>query len=147
MRQLQVLLIVLALAVVVRRWAWMPLLITGDSMLPTLHDGQLAACNKLIYLVQEPRRGDVVAVWTGRELLIKRVLGLPGEEIEVREGVIFVNGKRVTEKYPHAEDRSTIAPGRLGPDTFVVAGDNRPRSLIAVVKRDRIVGRLSTRTD
>ena len=120
----------------------MPVLIVGDSMLPALHSGELVGCNKLIYRFQPPQRGDVVAVWTGTELLIKRVLGLPSEEIEVREGVFFAGGKPLPENYPHYNDHSNIAAGKLGPDTFVLAGDNRPRSLIAIVKRDRIVGRL-----
>src|SRR5215470_4033482 len=88
-RLLRRFLLILALTVVVRRWIWMPVLIVGDSMLPSLRAGQFVGCNKLIYQFQSPQRGDVVAVWTGRELLIKRVLGLPGEEIEVREGIFF----------------------------------------------------------
>jgi signal peptidase I len=136
------LLLLLALGIIVRGWIWMPAFIIGNSMLPNLHAGQIAGVNKLIYLLRSPQRGDVVAAWTGKELMIKRVLGLPGEVVEVRDGVFFVNGSQLVEGYPHCNDHSNIAPGRLGPDKFVLAGDNRPQSLIAIVNRDRIVGRL-----
>ena len=55
------------------------LLIAGNSMQPTLHPGSIAGVNKLAYRFGPPRRGDVVAIRAGRELIVKRILGLPGE--------------------------------------------------------------------
>jgi signal peptidase I len=133
----------LALATVVRAWIWMPTLIVGNSMLPTFHTGQIAGVNKVIYLFEPPRRGDVIAAWTGKELMIKRVVGLPGDVVEVRDGIFFVGGLELAEKYPHCNDHSNIAPGQLGSNKFVLAGDNRPQSLIAVIDRSRIIGRLT----
>jgi signal peptidase I len=135
-------LLLLALGIVVREWIWMPTFIVGNSMLPTFHTGEIVGVNKLIYLFRPPQRGDVVAAWTGKELMIKRVLGLPGDEVEVRDGMFYVDGWPLIETYPHCNDHSTIAQDRLGPDKFVLAGDNRPQSLIAIVNRDRIVGQL-----
>jgi signal peptidase I len=112
-------------------------------MQPALHTGQIVGVNKLIYALQSPQRGDVVAVWTDKELTIKRVLALPGEEVAVGDGAFYVDGLPLVEAYPHLNDHSNIAPGRLGADQFVVAGDNRPESLIAIVNRGRIVGRLA----
>src|SRR5262249_27322541 len=117
-------------------------LITGKSMLPTLHSGEIAAVNKLAYVRHPPRRGDIVAVWNGKELLIKRVVGLPGEELAVDNGVFYLNGGPLPESYVLFHDRWEIASGKLGEDHFVVAGDNRCETLVAIVTRDRIVGRL-----
>jgi signal peptidase I len=141
-RTLRWLLLALGLVLVVRQWVWMPTLITGVSMEPTLRGGQLVGVNKLAYLFRRPRRGEVVEVWTGRQLIIKRILGLPGEIIAMHDGKLYVNGAPVTEPYVQVQDVNTIAPGQLGPDRFLVAGDNRPQTIIAVVNRDRIVGRV-----
>jgi signal peptidase I len=135
-------LLLLASGVAIRGWIWMPALVVGNSMLPTLHTGEIVGVNKLIYLFQAPQRGDVVAAWTGKELMIKRVVGLPGDQLEVRDGIFYVDGLPLMETYPHCSDHSNINRARLGSGMFVLAGDNRPQSLIAIVNRDRIVGRL-----
>jgi signal peptidase I len=144
-RTLQRLLLFLALAMLIRRWVWMPTLVTGDSMLPTIQTGEIVGVNKLIYLFQPPRRGDVVAVWTGTELMIKRVVGLPGEEVAERDGVFYVDGVPLAEPYVQFRAHGNIAPGRVGLDRFVVAGDNRLQTLIAVINRERIIGQLRPR--
>jgi hypothetical protein len=109
---------------------------------PTLRGGQRVALNKLAYLFGRPQRGEIVGVWTGSGLMVKRVLGLPGETIALRDGMFYVNGAPVAEPYVQFHDVSTIAPGQLSPDCFVVAGNNRSKTIIAVANRDRIVGRL-----
>jgi signal peptidase I len=139
---LRVVLLLLVLVLIVRRWVCCPILITGNSMLPTLRSGQLALLNKLAYRFRPPERGDIVSLWTGGELWTKRVLGLPGEEIEIRRGTIYVNGSPLREPYVRFNDSADIAPGKLGANRFVVAGDNRGPALIVVVSRERIVGRL-----
>lgn len=136
------LLVLLVAVLMVRRWVLAPILITGSSMAPTLHSGQLGFINKLAYRFHPPQRGDVVSFWTGNELWTKRILGLPGEEIEVRHGTLYVNGRPLPEPYVAFRDASDIAPGKIGPGRFLVAGDNREPALMVVVCRDRIVGRL-----
>jgi signal peptidase I len=126
-----------------RQWVWMPALVTGESMEPTLRGGQLVGVNKLAYQLCGPRRGEIVEVRTGHDLMVKRVIGLPGESIALRDGKFYVNGVLLAEPYVRFQEVRTIAPGRLGPDCFVVAGDNRPQTVIAVVRRDRIVGRVT----
>ena len=142
MQRLRWLLLALGLVLAVRQWVWTPLLITGESMEPTLRGGQLVALNKLAYRLETPRRGEIVGVWTGRQLIVKRILGLPGEMIAMHDGKVYVNGAPLTEPYIQVQDVNTIAPGQLGPYHFLVAGDNRPVTIIAVVNRDRIVGRV-----
>jgi signal peptidase I, bacterial type len=137
------LVVVLALVLIMRGWVWSPLLITGASMLPTLRGGQFAGVNKLIYRFREPRRGEIVAVWTGKELWVKRIVGLPGETIAVRKGILFINGKPLQETYVAFNDCSDIEPGKIKANHFVVAGDNRRPMWVLVVSRDRIVGRMT----
>jgi signal peptidase I len=142
-RTLQRLLLLLALAILIRRWVWMPAFIVGNSMLPTLRPGEIVGVNKLLFLLRPPHRGDVVAVWTGKELIIKRVLGLPGEYVAMRDGIVYVGGTPLAEPYVQFRGHRNIAPGRIGPGRFLLAGDNRPDTLIDIANRERIVGRLS----
>jgi len=137
------LLLALLIALAIRRWVWMPVLIVGDSMLPTLRSGQFVGLNKMAYAFQPPRRGDIVSIWTASEFLAKRVVGLPGEKIMVRGGEVFVNGTKLPEPYVTLPISSnTVESGLLEINWFVVAGDNRClESPIAVVNRDRIAGR------
>lgn len=136
------LLLALGLVLAVRQCVWMPALIVGVSMQPTLTGGQLVGVNKLAYRFDIPRRGEIVAVWNGRGYMIKRIVGLPGETIAMEGGVFSVNGAPLTEPYVQFPSDSIIAPGQLGPHQYVVAGDNRSSTVIAVVHRDRIVGRV-----
>lgn len=133
----------LVAAIVVREWIWAPILVTGHSMLPTFNDGQIAGVNKLAYALWHPRRHEIVVIWTGAELLVKRVVGLPGEEIALRNGTFYVNGAELREPYltEGRADRS-ISCGKIAPDCFVVAGDNRVHGGVAVVAKKRIVGRV-----
>jgi signal peptidase I len=123
----------------------MPTLIEGRSMLPTLAEGQVGGINRLAYRWREPKRGDLVAIWTGTEFMAKRVVGLPGERLAVRNGVLWVNGAPLAEPYVEFSDRwRQVREGTIEPGCMLVAGDNRSTSVIAVVGRDRIVGRLVT---
>jgi len=140
------LLVVLVAVLIVRHWVWMPVLIRGESMMPTLRDGQFVGINKLAYTFSPPECGDLVALWTGREIMIKRVVGLPGEEIAMRHGEVYRNGVRLEEPYVGFNTSSEeIMPGTIEANCYVVAGDNRTGSLTMVVGRGRIVGRVFMR--
>jgi signal peptidase I len=140
---LRVLVCVLMAVLTFRQWVWSPVTIAGPSMLPTWSNGQIAGINKVAYLFASPRRGDIVFVCTGSELLVKRIVGLPGEEVSARDGIFYVNATPLHETYVQFAGSWSIAAGKLGPERFVVAGDNRSQTLISVVRRDRIVGRLT----
>jgi signal peptidase I len=133
---------VVVLVLAVRQWMWTPTLISGESMQPTLRGGQLAWVNKLAYRSRPPQRGEIVIVRTPRGWIVKRILGLPGEEIAVRDGVFYIDGQPLDEPYVQFPGTDTTASGRLGPNRFLVAGDYRAGSMIAVVTRNRIVGGL-----
>lgn len=123
--------------------------IEGSSMEPTLHNGQRLLVNRLAYLgLSEPRRGDIVVfrAWDQDEDYIKRVVGVPGDEIEVVGDRLVVNGNPLDE--PYIRNHPTHGgPGRvvLAPGTYYVLGDNRDNSsdsrLHGPLAADHIVGK------
>lgn len=105
--------------------------IDGDSMEPNLHDGQFLIINKLAYRFGEPQRGDIVVFRFPRDPsrdFIKRVIGLPGETVEVRRGQVFIDSQPLAEPYrPHLGSYDA-SPTTLGPNEVYVLGDNRNNS-------------------
>ena len=107
--------------------------IPSESMIPTLRVGDRVLVNKFIYRFTEPKRGDVVvfeSVEGGNEDLIKRVVGVPGDEISVRRGKLFVNGELRRQPYVNKRfpDRSFFAPTTVPKGHVFVMGDNRANS-------------------
>lgn len=104
----------------------------GQSMEPTLHTDQRLVVEKVSYAFSLPHRGDVVVLKVNeaaREMLIKRVIGLPGETVEVHDGQVYINGQALEE----SEYLSQTTRGRFGPLTvpenhIFVMGDNRGAS-------------------
>lgn len=116
-----------------------PVKVEGTSMLPRLHDGERIFVNKLIYYDEyrwapKVERGDIVVFWypdDPSKSYIKRVVGLPGETVEVREGNVLINGTILQEKYlDPRENLSTRsqAPVYIKPNYYFVMGDNRDNS-------------------
>jgi signal peptidase I len=112
-----------------------PVKVEGTSMLPRLHDGERIFVNKLIYYgLPEISRGDIVVFWypdDPEKSYIKRVIGLPRETVEVREGRVYVDGRELTE--PYLDPRLNVAPATLAPvfvkdHYYFVMGDNRDSS-------------------
>lgn len=105
--------------------------IEGYSMEPNFHDGQFLLVSKLNYLFGQPERGDVIIFrypQNPKKNFIKRVIGLPGEKVQIRSGKIFVNGVRIPEPYPFNFADYDWGPVTIGPDEYFVLGDNRPES-------------------
>jgi signal peptidase I len=116
-----------------------PVKVEGTSMLPRLHDGERIFVNKLIYYDEfrwAPKvdRGDIVVFWfpdDPSKSYIKRVIGLPGETVEVREGQVRINGSLLAETY--LDPKSNLsprsqAPVYVKPNYYFVMGDNRDNS-------------------
>ena len=104
------------------------ILVDGRSMEPSFVDGEYVIVNKLAYRFGEIRRGDVVIFPNPRrstEDLIKRVIGLPGETIEIRDGMVWINGVALDEPYIKEQPLYERGPLVLGPDFLYVLGDNR----------------------
>ena len=107
--------------------------IPSESMVHTLEVGDRVLVNKFIYRFEEPERGDIVvfrSVEGGEEDLIKRVVGVPGDEISVRNGALYVNGERQTEPYVNKEipDVNTYGPMKVPEGHVFAMGDNRANS-------------------
>jgi signal peptidase I len=147
--------IALLVAFVVRTFVLAHFVVDGTSMSTTLHDGDRVFVNKLSYRLHDPNRGDVVVLHelegAASRDLIKRVIALPGETIEVRNCEVLIDGQRLQEPYL---DPEVVTPGNCGgetpptevPDGFVfVMGDNRGGSLdsrnLGPIDEDDLVGR------
>ena len=123
--------------------------VQGQSMEPNLHTDQRLVVEKVSYRFHGPHRGDVVVIRVpsqGEELLIKRVVGLPGETVEMRDGQVYIDGQLLDEPYTNGSTRS----GRIGrvvvpPLHVFVMGDNRDHSndsrAFGPVPIENIVGR------
>lgn len=126
--------------------------IPSGSMLPTLEINDRLIIDKLSYRFTEPQRGDVVVFNPTEELslqykdaFIKRIIGLPGETLEVRDGQVFVNGEPIEEDYIAEEPQYKWGPETIPEGHFLVLGDNRNNSFDShywgFVPRENIIGR------
>lgn len=113
-------------------WVLLAVRVTGISMEPTFRDRSIRIVNRLAYRRSEPQRGDIVSVGVLGQpgMLMKRIIALPGETCSMQEGQVFVNGKPLDEPYVVYRAPWYMSPETLGPDEYLVIGDNRgmPRS-------------------
>jgi signal peptidase I len=143
--------------------------VDGSSMENTLHNGQYILVNKAVYfkvdlsflnflpfvdfsdeqyIFRQPRRGDVVVFrypgGPSRDF-IKRIVGEPGDLVEIRDGLVFINGKALEESYTADRPQYTYGPQRVPPDQYFVLGDNRNNSFDShswgMVPEENIIGR------
>ncbi|HEY3413617.1 MAG TPA: signal peptidase I [Armatimonadota bacterium] len=105
--------------------------VEGISMAPTLHGGEYTLINKLTYRWRVPERGDVIVFRSPTDPqadYIKRVIAVPGETVEVKDGIVFVNGNPLKESYEETMPDYNYAEARVPPGSLFVLGDNRNRS-------------------
>ncbi|MGM8364158.1 signal peptidase I [Virgibacillus sp. W0181] len=156
---LKALLIAFGIAFIIRMFIFSPIIVDGPSMLPTLHDHDQIIVNKFIYRFNEPERFDVVVFHASDEKdFIKRVIGLPGEHVMMKDNVLYINGEEIEEQFIednniHTDDFTLeLLPGQHEsiPDGYVfVLGDNRNNSTdsrresVGLVPIDQIVGKAS----
>ncbi|MBM3129671.1 MAG: signal peptidase I [Chloroflexi bacterium] len=128
LRELIETLILTLVIFLVIRFAVQNFRIEGFSMEPNFHDGQYLFVNKLVYMLHPPERGDVVVFLppnNNSRDFIKRVIGLPGERIEIRSGAVFINGELLKEDYPLNVGSYSTGSIVVPPDEYFVLGDNR----------------------
>jgi signal peptidase I len=105
--------------------------VEGMSMEPNFHDGQFLLINKLSYRLGEPQRGDVIVfrypLDPSRDF-IKRVIGLPGETVEIRNGQVLINNQPIADPASVNQASYNLSATVLGPKELFVLGDNRPNS-------------------
>ncbi|TFH14902.1 MAG: signal peptidase I [Lentisphaerales bacterium] len=109
----------------------LPLRIKGISMEPTYHSGRPNFCFRLRYLFSSPARQDIVLIRLagGRVAYLKRVIGLPGDTVEFRDGKLFVNDQEVDEPYTTEECDWNMEPVTVRAGNVYVVGDNRAVSI------------------
>jgi signal peptidase I len=125
--------IALGLAIVVMIFLYQPVKVEGTSMYPLLSDQERIFINKFVYRFEPIERGDVVVFWyplDRSKSFIKRVVGLPGETIEIRSGHVYIDGQDLADQYvpPGYLDGSNSAPRRIPADSYFVMGDHRDSS-------------------
>jgi signal peptidase I len=142
--------IAVGLALVIILFVYQPVRVEGTSMAPLLSDQERIFINKFVYRFEPIERGDVVVFWyplDHSKSFIKRVIAEPGETVEIRHGVLFVNGERLSEPYvPDIFfDGSSFGPIRVPAGEYFVMGDHRDSSndsrVFGPVPRDCIYGK------
>ena len=116
--------------------------VQGFSMEPNLHDGQRVIVSKAKYWFDNPQRGDIVVFDSPRTSkdIIHRIVGMPGEQIEISMGELYVNGEKLDE--PYLQGSSIIAPLKEIPDnSYFIVGDNRGAARWDIVPEEDIVGK------
>ena len=144
----------LAVVFVINTFVVQRTMVSGDYIYPYLHNKDQLMMDKLSYRIHDPERFDIVVfpvVRDGKEeYYIKRVIGLPGETVQIIDGYVYINGEKLDENYGAEvmNDAGRAAePITLGDDEYFVLGDNRNRSddsryeNVENLKREKIVGR------
>jgi signal peptidase I len=128
--------------------------IPSGSMLPTLEIQDRLVIEKISYRFNPPERGDIIVFWPPAELeqrdaFIKRVVGLPGDTVEIKEGTVFVNGEALAENYIEEEPNYIWGPEIVPEGSYLVLGDNRNSSYDGhswgFLPRENIIGRAVVR--
>jgi len=145
----KVVLISLAIIMPVRLFLVQPFYVEGASMEPNFYEKDYLIINEISYHFNEPQRGEVVIFKYPKNpkvYFIKRVIGLPGETVEIQDGLVFVNGQELSEAYVEnflADDYSLVT---LGSTEYFLMGDNRANSKdsreIGPVGRGYIIGKV-----
>jgi signal peptidase I len=135
---LQIVIIALSLAIVIRALVAEPRYIPSDSMVPTLHVGDRVVVEKISYHLQPPKTGDIVVFappeqlqeqgFTQDQAFIKRIIGLPGQTVAVKKGLVYLNDKPLVEKYIAEPPQYQWGPYRVPENEYFVMGDNRNNS-------------------
>ncbi len=131
--------------------------IPSESMLPTLEVNDRLIIDKVTYDFRNPERGEIVVFQPTialkeqgfRDAFIKRIVGLPGEEVQVKKGIVFINGQPLAEPYLAAPPDYEYGPVVVPADHYLVLGDNRNHSFDShfwgFVPRKNIIGRAAVR--
>ena len=127
--------------------------VSGESMKNTLDHGDQLIVDKITYRFRDPERFDIIVFpfhYKENTYYIKRIIGLPGETVQIADGTIYINGQVLEESYGREvmQDPGIAAePITLGEDEYFVLGDNRNQSSdsrdpsVGLIHRDEIIGR------
>lgn len=146
--------IIIVVVVIIRSFIVTPVIVSGDSMKPNLHNGELLIERKIGYNESTIERFDIVIIESGKEEIIKRIIGLPGEHVSYKNNKLYINDKIVKENFDFRDTKdfnleeicscTTIPDGK-----YLVLGDNRPISkdsrIIGLIDKNQILGKASFR--
>lgn len=151
---LKTVVLVVAIALVIRVFIVQPFVVEGQSMEPTFNNADYLITEKVSYRFHNPQRGEIVIFHppdSPSVNYIKRVIGLPGETVETKDNNVLINGQKLTENYLFsAEDLKAVSKDGqklvLGQDQYFVMGDNRNHSRdsreIGAITKEEIVSRV-----
>ncbi|MEZ4661443.1 MAG: signal peptidase I [Caldilineaceae bacterium] len=145
---IQVVLPALVLALVIHLFLAQATIVYGRSMEPNLFEAQRLIIDKISYRFRTPQRNDIVVINMPimEEMLVKRVVGLPGETVEIHHGIVLIDGQVLDESFPHNLSEYDTPTITLGPLQYFVLGDNRGNSndsrTFGSVQREYIIGRV-----
>ena len=143
--------IIILIIILLKMYVISPIRVNGTSMDPTLENGDIMILNKIGYRITKIKRFDIVVIKYKDELLIKRVIGLPGEKIKYVNNTLYVNGKKLDEEfdktYTYNFSLKEIGSTTVPDDSYFVLGDNREVSKdsrsIGFIDREDIIGKSS----
>ncbi|NLC42796.1 MAG: signal peptidase I [Clostridiales bacterium] len=147
---IQAIVTAVVLALLIRIFLFEIILVVGGSMIPTLDDGDRVFVNKIGYIIGEPELGDVVIFKTpedGKTSYVKRVIGLPGDQVEIIDGIVYVNEESLSEPYISEQPFNDFALETVPEGRIFVLGDNRNHSKdsrdyhVGFVPMDNLVGK------
>lgn len=147
--------VLMAIVLLIQRFVIQPVRVEGSSMQPCLHNKDYVLLEKISYYVKDPKRFDVVVFETYQnnknKYYVKRIIGLPGETVQIKSGQIYINGVLLSEQYgkdSYIETEGIAStPIVLGSGEYFVLGDNRNNSKdsrsssVGLIKRKSIVGK------
>lgn len=152
---IKVIIISVAIVLPVRTYIAQPFIVSGASMEPNFYDGEYLIIDELTYAFRPPQRGEVIVFrypLNPSEFFIKRIVGLPGETIEIKNGAVLINDEVLPEPYmPQGAGKKTL-PNlkiKLAQNEYFVLGDNRSRSsdsrFWGALPQEKIMGRALVR--
>ncbi|OCB93977.1 Signal peptidase I [Bacillus amyloliquefaciens] len=132
--------IAVVLAVLIRNFLFAPYVVDGRSMDPTLHDRERIFVNMTVKYISDFKRGQIVVLNGENEHYVKRIIGLPGDTVQMKNDQLYINGKKVSEPYLAANKKKAkqggfdtltddFGPVKVPDDKYFVMGDNRRESM------------------
>ena len=143
--------IIVVVVILVRTFLVTPVIVSGDSMVPTLKDKQPLLLNKINYKINDIKRFDIVVIKSNNNEIIKRVIGLPGEDVEYKNNVLYIDGHELDNDYNFDTADFTLKSicncTKIPDDKYLVLGDNRSVSadsrIIGLIDRKEILGNVN----
>jgi len=141
--------IVIIVAILIKSYVFSPIRVDGTSMYPTLDDGDIMILNEIGYHLNGVSRFSIVVVKTDSGRIIKRVIGLPGDNVVYKDNILYINGEEIKEEFSHDITHNfsleEINYDIIPEDYYFVVGDNRGNSkdsrIIGLIHKSQIIGK------